>query len=71
MTSVPEDPKVAKSRWNQALVRPGRWLSAVERLADRPAEQASLVGEPAEPVVDLTAATMNYSPEVKVSEAWS
>ena len=71
VTAVPEDPKVAKGRWNQELVRPGRWLSAVERLADQLAEPASLAGEPALPVVDLTAAAVRRRPEVKVSEAWS
>lgn len=32
--TLPEDPTVARARWNGELVRRGRWLGAVERLAD-------------------------------------
>jgi hypothetical protein len=31
--SLPEDPQVAKARWNAEMVGRSRWLSAVERLA--------------------------------------
>jgi hypothetical protein len=50
---LPEDPAVAKAKWNRDLVRHGRWLAAVRRLAaemvacpptDGPADRSTAAG---------------------------
>ena len=60
--SLPEDPQVAKARWNAEMVSRSRWLSTVERLA-RDLATPTVMSPAAPPPVPVQ--------HLAVSRAWS
>jgi hypothetical protein len=68
---LPEDPQVAKARWNAEMVGRGRWLHATSRLAQEIATP-TVMAAPAPAAANISLAAPTARTEaLPVSEAWS